>query len=216
MNRGVMINDAKESIARAIWEGNAIMGTDGLVKNSTATYAFVISMSQANVNTNVKGGGFLPPTPQYTDPYSKRNEAAALLAGLQWVQLLLAQHPNQTDSDPLPLLIPIDNDSVIKDVHQRINNQSPTFARLSPEYDIMQAIHTIILALPFPIDIFHVKGHQDNNKHWSELDPSAQINVLADRQANAIYQKLPDRTGLFPTWVPGMKCAKCLSVKRLR
>jgi hypothetical protein len=83
MNRGEMINDTKEKIARAIWESNAIMGMDGLLKNSTATYDFVISMSQANVNTNVKGGGFLPPTPQYTDPYSKQTEAATLLTGLR-------------------------------------------------------------------------------------------------------------------------------------
>ena len=65
-----------------IWEGNTIMGTDGLVKKSKATYSFVISMSKMNVTINVKGGGFLPLTPQYTDPYSKCTEAAALLAGL--------------------------------------------------------------------------------------------------------------------------------------
>jgi hypothetical protein len=71
------------------------MGTDGSVKNSKATYSYVISMSNTNVNTNIKGGGFLPWTPQYMDPYSKCTEAAALLAGLRWVQLLLAHHPNQ-------------------------------------------------------------------------------------------------------------------------
>jgi hypothetical protein len=38
MNRGVMINDTRESISRSIWEGKAIMGTDGSVKNSKATY----------------------------------------------------------------------------------------------------------------------------------------------------------------------------------
>jgi hypothetical protein len=38
MNHGVMIHDLKENIAAAIWEGKAIMGTDGLVKQSTATF----------------------------------------------------------------------------------------------------------------------------------------------------------------------------------
>jgi hypothetical protein len=66
-----MINDMKENIARSLWEGNVIMGTDGSVKNSKATYSYVISMSNTNVNTNIKGGGFLPLTPQYMDPYSK-------------------------------------------------------------------------------------------------------------------------------------------------
>lgn len=102
MNHGVMINDVKENIAKAILEGKAIMGTDGLVKLSAATYSFDMSMSQTDVTTNVKGGGFLPPTMQYMDPYSKRTEAAALLAGLQWVQLLLVWHPNHTDLTHLP------------------------------------------------------------------------------------------------------------------
>jgi hypothetical protein len=35
----------------------------------------------------------------------------------------------------------------------------------------------------------HVHGHQDRNKPWHELDLCAQINVLADQQANAIYRK---------------------------
>jgi hypothetical protein len=59
------------------------------------------------------------------------------------------------------------------------------------------------VVLPISIAIFHVKGHQDEDKHWSEIDSCAQINILADRQANAIFRELPDHTGLFPTWVPG-------------
>ena len=39
--------------------------------------------------------------------------------------------------------------------------------------------------------IAHVKGNQDNNKTWVELDSHAKINVLADKQANAIYGKTP-------------------------
>jgi hypothetical protein len=52
-----------------------------------------------------------------------------------------------------------------------------------------------------------VKGHQDNKKSWDKLDMRAQINVLADRQADEIYRKSPGRTGLFPTWVPGTGAA---------
>jgi hypothetical protein len=72
----------------------------------------------------------------------------------------------------------------------------------------MQAIQTTILELPIPVDIFHVRVHQDKDKLWSDLDPCAQINVLADRQADAIYRKPPDQTGLFITaWVPGTHAA---------
>jgi hypothetical protein len=41
----------------------------------------------------------------------------------------------------------------------------------------------------------------------SELDRREQINVLADRQANAIYRKPQRQTGLFPSWIPGTRAA---------
>ena len=80
-------------------------GTDGSVRDPTATYLFVISISQNDVKTNVRGGGCLPPTAKYLDPYSKRPEAAALLAGLTWIQNLLRKFPNHTDTNPPPLQI---------------------------------------------------------------------------------------------------------------
>jgi hypothetical protein len=106
-----------ETIARAIvWEGKAIMrGTaDGSVQDPVATYSFVISIAQINVKPNVGGGRFLPPAAQYLDPYSKCPKAAALLAGLSWIQDLLHQYPtNHTAGSNLPpLLIPVDNEGV--------------------------------------------------------------------------------------------------------
>jgi hypothetical protein len=90
MNRNVEHNVQLEEVANAIWEGRAIMGTDGSVRDPTAIYSFVISISRTDVKTNGRGGGFLPPTAKYLDPYSKRPEAApALLAGLTWIQKLL-------------------------------------------------------------------------------------------------------------------------------
>jgi hypothetical protein len=62
MNRNVKRNEKPETIARAIWEGKAIMGTDGSVRDPTANYSFVISISRTDVKTNVRGGGFIPPT----------------------------------------------------------------------------------------------------------------------------------------------------------
>jgi hypothetical protein len=69
MNRGVRQNEFSETIARAIWERKAIMGTDGSVRDPVATYSFVISISRTDVKTSVKGGRFLPPTAhQYLYP----------------------------------------------------------------------------------------------------------------------------------------------------
>jgi hypothetical protein len=122
------------------------------------------------------------------DPYSKRpGEAAVLLAGLTWIQELLCQFPNHAGSNPLTLLIPVDNEGVVKDVHRTINAQTPTTYDLpSPDFDILQAIRTILNELPIWTDIAHIKGHQDRTKLWHELDLRAKINVLADQQADDI------------------------------
>jgi hypothetical protein len=119
---------------------------------------------------------------EYLDPYSKRPEAAALLAGLTWIQNLLRKFPNHTETNPPPLQIPVDTNEgvVVQDVHRTtINEQTPTFDLLSPDYDILQAIRTILLIdLLIRTDIAHVCGHQDRHKLWHELDNREQINVL--------------------------------------
>jgi hypothetical protein len=209
MNRGVRTTLPMNVIAQAIWDGQAIMGTDGSVKAEIATYSWVLSLTSTNVTTDVQGGGFLPPTAQYLQPYSKRPEAAALFAGLSWITDLLQTYPNANPNPAAhPILpIPVDNEAVIKDLLQTITDQTPTFHLLSPDYDILQAIRSTIDALPITTNIFHVKSHQDQVKPFEELTPDAQINVLADRQADAIYNKRPHRTGLFPTWIPGTRAA---------
>lgn len=74
----------------------------------------------------------MPPFSPYMAHYSKQTEAATLLAGLQWVQQLpLNQYPNHTNSHPCPLPIPIDNNSVVKDIHQTLCNQIPTFPSIT-------------------------------------------------------------------------------------
>jgi hypothetical protein len=207
MNRGVLTNVPKETIAKAIWEGQAIMGTDGSVRDPLATYSFVISLSQIEVETCAKGGGFLPTTAKYLDHYSQRTEAAALLAGLCWIKALLTRFPNHTHNNPPSLPIPIDNKAVVTDVNRTINLQTPTFDLLSPDYDILQAIRETVQALPIQVEVFHVKSHQDRTKQWEDLNAHAQINVLADEQAERIYHKDPGNTGIFPTWVTGTRAA---------
>jgi hypothetical protein len=76
---------------------------------------------------------------------------------------------------------------------------------LTPDYDIIQAIHTLIDQLPIPVNIFHVKSHQDRHKTYDELTFDAQINVLANQHADTVHMTPPYRTGLFPTWIPGTR-----------
>jgi hypothetical protein len=118
---------------------------------------------------------------EHSDPTKTRPpEAAALLAGLTWIQKLRRKFPNHTDTNPPPLPIPINNGGVVQDVHRTINAQTPTYDLLSPDHDILQAIRTILNDIPIRTDISHVHGHQDQHKLWHKLDRREQINVLAD------------------------------------
>jgi hypothetical protein len=143
------------------------------------------------------------------EPYSKRPEATALLTGLTWIDGLLKQYPDVTDdASPTPTLpIPVDNEAIIKDLIRPVNMRTSTFQFLSPDYDILQAIRTLIADLPIKPDIFHVKSHQDKQTPFDELTADAQINILADHQAESIYHIPPHRTGLFPTWIQGTRAA---------
>jgi hypothetical protein len=101
----------------------------------------------------------------------------------------------------------VDNKAVISDVHRTVDELTSTLHFLHADHDILQAIRSVITTLPIPVDIFHVKSHQDLLKPFEDLPPPAQINVLADHHADAIYQLSPNHTGLFPTWVPGTRAA---------
>jgi len=128
MNRGVRSSVPLKTVTNSLGEGMAIMGIDGSITGDIATYSWVISTQQDEICADVKGGGFLPATAQYLDPYSKQTEAAALFAGLTWIHELLMRFPNPNPDEhhPKTLPIPVDNDGVVKDVHWTVNDQAPT------------------------------------------------------------------------------------------
>jgi hypothetical protein len=79
----------------------------------------------------------------------------------------------------------------------------PAYHFLTPEYDIIQGIHTLRDQFPIPLSFHHVNSHQDQHRPFHSLPPLACINILADQYANEINNKRPHRTGLFPSWIPG-------------
>ena len=91
---------------------------------------------------HIAGGGLLSPSAPYAHHASKQLEAAALYATLQWIATLLQWYPNNTSTagNTPTLPIPIDNKSVIDDIHCPITDLIPTFQLLTPDFDIIQAI----------------------------------------------------------------------------
>jgi hypothetical protein len=209
INRAVQYSSPLPTIAQSIWDGMAIMGSDGSVKNGVATYAWVLSTTDLFIEADVKGGGFLPPTAPYAEHQSKRPEAAALYAALTWIKYILTLYPNQhpTPTPPRPLPIHLDSKAVLNDLTYAPDDTTSSFRYLHPDFDIIQAIQQLIPTLPIKVKLYHVKSHQDDNTSFPELSPPAQINVLADAHATAIHQMQPHTTGLFPSWLSNTKAA---------
>ena len=78
---------------------------------------------------------------------------------------------------------------------------------LTPDFDIIQAIQTLLNELPIMVDIFHVKLHQDHEKPFDKLTLYAKMNVLADRYAEHLHSQPKTAIGIFPSWIPGTKAA---------
>jgi hypothetical protein len=108
------------------------------------------------------------------------------------------QFPNHTSSNPPPLVIPVDDDGIVKDVHRTINDHPPTYDLLIPHYDILQAIRAILHDLRIHTDIAHVK-----------VAPSCGMNLTLVHQKSmcSLTNKLIPSTGLFPSWIPGTRAA---------
>jgi hypothetical protein len=93
MLRGYQRMTSLQEIAESIWQGNAIVGTDGSAANDHGTYSFVILTDIANESPtlSVKCGGNLPNLADYIDMDSHRPQGAALFSALCFVH----QPPNK-------------------------------------------------------------------------------------------------------------------------
>ena len=58
---------------------------------------------------------------------------------------------------------------------------------MTAEFDLTKMIHVLHREHGLPSNFCHVKGHQDRDKAYSALDLNAQLNVEADRLADAFY-----------------------------
>ena len=136
MHCGTLCKLHPTTIAQAIWDGQAILATDGSVQTDNATYAWILSTTNDTIGQDVTGGGLLPPRATYQVQASKRLEAAALYAALKWISLMLEKYPDHTTTaGTTPALpIPVDNQPVIDDIRRPVSDLSPMFMMLRKVY----------------------------------------------------------------------------------
>ena len=67
----------------------AILTTNGSVKNAVTTYAWILSTTNDYIQQDITGSGLLPTSAPYAQHASKCLEVATLYAALQWLAILL-------------------------------------------------------------------------------------------------------------------------------
>jgi len=169
---------------------NIITCSDGSARPTGGTFGFIVSTSAGN--PIAKGSG---PAPS-SNPSSFRSEAYGVLATMRW--LLRALQGHTIDHRPT-ITHYLDNNSVITRIKNAVTCQiqAPSMTLL-PEHDIITEIAATLRDLPVQIDFQWVKGHQDSNKSYNELEIPARLNCDADRAAslyqwpaNKSHQKIP-------------------------
>ena len=71
MHLGTCHHTSLPATTQAIWDGQAILATDGSVKNNKAIYAWIISNNNDQITTDIQGGSILPSSAKYAKHASK-------------------------------------------------------------------------------------------------------------------------------------------------
>ena len=169
-----------------------ILGTDGGAKAFKGSIGFVITDAEHKSLISCYG------RTAGHDPLSFRTEACAFLAALRIVLLIAAYYKEE----PTRLLTTGKEMTLFTDSKSMVNklnamNAYPTAhlkCTMDPEWDVLQAIHTVMDRMKEKPELEWVRSHQDDDpEDISKLAKSAQINIKADALATQGLNTLSSR-----------------------
>ena len=167
-----------------------IMATDGGAKAFKGSIGFVITNKQHKVLMSCYG------RTAGHDPLSFRTEASAFLAALR-VILLIAEYYKEEPTGELATNkeMTLFTDSLSMKKKLTAMNKYPTAhlkCTMDPEWDILQAIHSMMGKMKEQPTLEWVRSHQDDdpNEDISKLSRAAQLNIKADALATQGLNKL--------------------------
>ena len=106
----------------------------------------------------------------YRHHTAHRAELAGIIGGLTVLQLLHKLYPDLRGT----LTIGLDGENALRRAKEQ--EESANFA----DWDLIKVVHSLIKELPFSFQWKWIKGHQDKEKEWNELDNWAKRNVTMD------------------------------------
>ena len=99
-----------------------------------------------------------------------------------------------------------DNKSLVRNVNNFLQYFDGSFRRsLTANYDVVYLIACVLRLFPADIiKVIHIKGHQDAVQPVTRLSWPAQLNVIADREANRYIRQHPTPS-LIPLNLPSVQ-----------
>jgi len=146
-----------------------------------AQHRSAFSWTIATASTELWNGARTSPSTQH-DTHSRQSEGYGILAAFTFIKKYIQVLNTQLPLDPPTIHGYCDNSGLIQLVMalQSINIPNPS-RTIANDYDLSNEIHQTILRIPFPVQLHHIKGHQDDKTKIKDLPYEAQLNIACAR-----------------------------------
>mgnify|MGYP003460263465 FL=1 len=171
--------DDGDRVAQAIRDGKAIAVSDGSFKLAIGTASWVLQGEDHA--DEVKGRCRVPGPEDWQSAY--RSELCGLLGSIYFATTL-AKHKGITTGK---IRVGCDGLSAIQQLREYKVTQTP----MRKHFDLISAIRRLMRDSPIEIELFHIKGHQDDVA-FNVLDRFETLNVVMDSQAKAHWTMVQD------------------------
>jgi hypothetical protein len=177
-------------LASDIKQGTATAVSDGSYKNNNGTSAFLLCAE--TVDNCIIGVNAVPGAPAEQSAY--RSELAGV-SGILLAIKILCKKFNITSGS---VEIGLDGQQALEaaggnwplKVHQ-------------PDFDLLKDIRAKVKTLPVDITWHWIRGHQDDNDDYQNLDTRAKLNIQADSLAKAFWNHCEKNNKRLPNQVFG-------------
>ena len=181
----ITCNHDGKVIAKAIQDGTALAVSDGSFKHDRGTSAALIEdygvkESRMIITNRVPG--------KMGDHNPYRAEACGVLGIITCIEAICKKFNIQSGS----IRIGLDGESVILALRRQVLSTN------QDSFDILQVIKHKIKKLKVQVNMFWIKGHQDNKgKKLDDLPYDSQLNIMCDGLAKAYWSETKYRNDNF-------------------
>jgi hypothetical protein len=178
--------------------------SDGGAKDQQGSYGWTLNIDQT---TAADAKGTVGGNPETMNSF--RTEAHGLLSLLVYIQHHTQYHQTATDQH-ITFHVYSDNSGLVKRSTSIHENRLELKDTTEADFDLIAQIHEVRKQLEkqnVKIDLGHVKGHQDETRHVSELSTEAQLNVKAnDLATDALNDALEGNSTTTFYQFPAAQC----------